>query len=237
MKKSLLALLLLAILLTVSTASAKKYTPDDKIGLFIDPELFQQCLYKTNLGSQITSYKTGQIGYAEVPTNRIYEQYDIKNSILLIDYLDLSMSKITSISLFFSRTFYRLRDDEVYDVLETVLKCTGLLYNESAEVMKTVRKTYYLNDSYYVFVFDDDRDYITVWIDDYYTQTREDPYSKMSKYNRSCDTNYVGACVPITSKDLECRDIGVRNFFVVGTDKHNFDADRNGVCCEPYSGN
>ncbi len=49
-----------------------------------------------------------------------------------------------------------------------------------------------------------------------------------------CDSNYVGACVPVTTRNLNCLDIGVRNFFVVGTDTHFFDGDKNGVCCEPY---
>ncbi len=35
---------------------------------------------------------------------------------------------------------------------------------------------------------------------------------------RACDANYAGACVPISSTDLDCADVGVRGFQVVGTD-------------------
>ena len=57
----------------------------------------------------------------------------------------------------------------------------------------------------------------------------------MKYYYNNCDSNYVGACIPIVSYDLDCSDIGVRNFFVVGNDLHYFDSDGNGVCCEPYT--
>jgi len=48
----------------------------------------------------------------------------------------------------------------------------------------------------------------------------------------NCDPNYSG-CVPNVSYDLDCKDIGFR-VQVLGTDKHRFDADRDGYGCESY---
>jgi micrococcal nuclease len=48
-----------------------------------------------------------------------------------------------------------------------------------------------------------------------------------------CDPNYAGACVPVSSSDLDCADVGVRNFQVVGNDPHNFDGDHDSTACEP----
>jgi len=47
-----------------------------------------------------------------------------------------------------------------------------------------------------------------------------------------CDPNYT-PCVPISSADLDCGDIGfmVR---VIGTDRHRFDANHDGYGCESY---
>jgi micrococcal nuclease len=46
-----------------------------------------------------------------------------------------------------------------------------------------------------------------------------------------CDPNYAGACVPLSSSDLDCRDIPgtVR---VVGSDRHRLDGDHDGWACE-----
>ncbi|MET0627576.1 MAG: thermonuclease family protein [Acidimicrobiia bacterium] len=48
----------------------------------------------------------------------------------------------------------------------------------------------------------------------------------------ACDPNYAGACVPVSSSDLDCADVGVRNFQVVGDDPHDFDGDHNRTACE-----
>jgi endonuclease YncB( thermonuclease family) len=48
----------------------------------------------------------------------------------------------------------------------------------------------------------------------------------------ACDANYAGACVPVSSVDLDCADVGARNFQVVGTDVHRFDGDHDGIACE-----
>ncbi len=50
--------------------------------------------------------------------------------------------------------------------------------------------------------------------------------------NPSCDSNYSGACVPIYPPDVNCPQIGVNNFLVVGVDVHDLDRDGNGIACE-----
>lgn len=47
-----------------------------------------------------------------------------------------------------------------------------------------------------------------------------------------CDPNYSGACIPNVNYDLNCPDVGVKDFYVVGYDKHGFDRDRDGLACE-----
>ena len=46
-----------------------------------------------------------------------------------------------------------------------------------------------------------------------------------------CDSNYEGACVPISDDDLDCADID-GPVYVVGDDPHGFDGDGDGVGCE-----
>ena len=48
----------------------------------------------------------------------------------------------------------------------------------------------------------------------------------------SCDPSYPTVCIPPPPPDLDCGDIPYRNFPVVGTDPHGFDADGDGVGCE-----
>jgi len=47
-----------------------------------------------------------------------------------------------------------------------------------------------------------------------------------------CDPNYSGACVPISSTDLDCGDIAAHGFRVVGTDIHRLDGNHDGIACE-----
>ena len=53
---------------------------------------------------------------------------------------------------------------------------------------------------------------------------------------RVCDENYSGACVPVSTRDLECWDIAYRQVNVIGKDVHNFDGDGNGLGCEVWEG-
>jgi hypothetical protein len=50
----------------------------------------------------------------------------------------------------------------------------------------------------------------------------------------SCNPNYSGYCVPNVSYDIDCADIGHHTVRVVGTDEYGFDADGDGIGCEPY---
>jgi micrococcal nuclease len=47
----------------------------------------------------------------------------------------------------------------------------------------------------------------------------------------NCDTNYSGACVPLSSSDLDCADIPA-TVRVVGRDPHRLDGDGDGWACE-----
>jgi len=48
----------------------------------------------------------------------------------------------------------------------------------------------------------------------------------------NCDPSYPGVCIAPPPPDLDCADIAYRNFRVVGTDPHRFDADDDGIGCE-----
>ncbi len=47
----------------------------------------------------------------------------------------------------------------------------------------------------------------------------------------NCDPNYVGACIPLNSPDLDCADFP-SSIKVVGSDKHRLDRDGDGIACE-----
>jgi micrococcal nuclease len=47
-----------------------------------------------------------------------------------------------------------------------------------------------------------------------------------------CDSNYADACVPESSTDLDCGEVGARRFRVIGNDPHGFDGDGDGIACE-----
>lgn len=49
-----------------------------------------------------------------------------------------------------------------------------------------------------------------------------------------CDPNYRGACVPVSTTDLDCPEIGAR-VQVVGSDPHRLDGDGDGWGCETYA--
>lgn len=48
----------------------------------------------------------------------------------------------------------------------------------------------------------------------------------------SCDPNYSGACIPVVSYDLNCPEVGAKDFYSVGSDPHGFDRDGDGLACE-----
>ena len=47
-----------------------------------------------------------------------------------------------------------------------------------------------------------------------------------------CDPSYPGVCFPPPPPDLDCGDISLRRFRVVGADPHRFDVDGDGLGCE-----
>ena len=47
-----------------------------------------------------------------------------------------------------------------------------------------------------------------------------------------CHPSYVGVCIPLVTYDLDCRDVPVKRFQVVGVDPHGFDSDFDGIGCE-----
>ncbi len=51
-----------------------------------------------------------------------------------------------------------------------------------------------------------------------------------------CDPSYRGVCIPSGPPDLDCRDVPFSSFGVSGDDPHGFDADGDGIGCEPYRG-
>lgn len=49
---------------------------------------------------------------------------------------------------------------------------------------------------------------------------------------QNCDTSYPTVCIPSPPPDLDCGEIGYRNFEVLPPDPHRFDGDKNGIGCE-----
>ncbi len=47
-----------------------------------------------------------------------------------------------------------------------------------------------------------------------------------------CDPSYPGICIPPYPPDLNCGDLAVKRFQVVGADPHGFDKDNDGIGCE-----
>ena len=47
-----------------------------------------------------------------------------------------------------------------------------------------------------------------------------------------CDPSYPGVCIPRPPPDLDCGDISLRRFRVIGPDPHRFDVDGDGLGCE-----
>lgn len=50
-----------------------------------------------------------------------------------------------------------------------------------------------------------------------------------SSLGPGCDGSYPTICIPSSSADLDCADVGRQNFPVVGSDPYGFDGDYDGV--------
>jgi micrococcal nuclease len=49
-----------------------------------------------------------------------------------------------------------------------------------------------------------------------------------------CDPSYPDVRIAPPPPDLDCPDISFSSFHVIGSDPHHFDADHDGVGCEPF---
>lgn len=47
-----------------------------------------------------------------------------------------------------------------------------------------------------------------------------------------CDSSYPDVCIAPYPPDLDCEQIPYTNFRVIGSDKHGFDRDNDGIGCE-----
>jgi len=238
MKRFLLFLLIF--LFAVSNVSADRISPTNKLGLFIDVDAFISAVWQSRLDDYVTGLDYGEtnVGIVGIPDS-FYINLHLINKIEMYCFIN-DYGKISSISLNFPATKYSKSSNEVYTILGYVIKCSGLLYSEYDKAISTLRSNYeYINDSYGVSIIESGRYSteeidVTIYDSYWFSSWKETPYSRMKEYYDNCDTNYVGACVPVTNKNMDCKDIEVRNFFVIGQDNHYFDGDMNGVCCEPY---
>ena len=60
----------------------------------------------------------------------------------------------------------------------------------------------------------------------------QDDEEKKKKKVENCDPSYPDFCIESPPPDLDCNDISKKNFKVVGSDPHRFDADHDGIGCE-----
>lgn len=236
MKK--LIFLLMIVLFIVSGASANRIMPTNRIGLFIDPDSFIAAVWNSRLDSYVTGIDSGETSVGIF--HSYYLTFYLKNDVIMTCIIDDVYGKIGGISLSFPAPMYSKSSPEIYTILGLVLKCSGLLFSEYDDALTTARvKGRYVNDSYGISIieagrYDTEEIDVSIYDSYWFTNWEETPYSRIKKYYGQCDPNYVGACVPLTNGNLDCKHIGVRNFFVIGQDKHYFDGDGNGVCCEPY---
>jgi hypothetical protein len=63
--------------------------------------------------------------------------------------------------------------------------------------------------------------------------TRRPATTRTSPPARACDPSYPDFCIPPPPPDLDCPDLSRQGFTVVGADPHRFDADNDGLGCEP----
>lgn len=219
-------------------AVPSRIAPTKDIGLFIDSDLFANCLVDSEINNIIIHWEAGRTDFPEGSSfnNVNYETYYFDDGTQMICLLD-QYNKYSSIGFYFPSGINH-QSNYVQFVLREVLDCTGLPYGDTSKAIVSFRiDEEYVNDSYGITSYIDDRtNQLVVDIYSSYWFYQDNPYSRVEQYYGYCDGSYVGACVPNVSYDLDCSDIGVRNFFVIGRDAHNFDSDGNGVCCEPYPG-
>jgi micrococcal nuclease len=73
------------------------------------------------------------------------------------------------------------------------------------------------------------RNYPHLWSDGLCYNLPEPVYEESA---RSCDSSYPDFCIPPPPPDLDCDDIGAKDFTVYYPDPHGFDRDNDGIGCE-----
>lgn len=237
--KKLFLVLLFVPLLFFNTSAAEKIDPMDNIGIFVDPDIFDAALRDTPIFDQVTYSGIREYPYDSELIKYIID-YEVYEGEVTIRCWEDYRGKILGIKIYIA-PWYLLRDDcfEGYQIVGFVLLASGLFIGdgdlEAIEAMKNNEESF-LSPNYYIkrAIEDDD---LTFQISSYYDGDHRynNPYRRMMLYDDlDCDRNYLGACITVSSKDLDCSDVPFRNFYVTGTDVHGFDGDGNGVCCEPY---
>ena len=239
--KKLFVLIFLLLAIT-GTAAAQRIPPTRDIGLFVSPDLFWKALQHTPIYDYIYEHETD-------PYPKEYYNSDILKSIITykiegdaeIKCWINKYDKIYAIRIIFE-PWYFVRDDsfDERDIALYVLQSTGLFLTdddyEAIEAIKTL-DGWYLSRNFYIRKYTDGDELVVAIESIYYPDPNMDPYKMMEFFtDHPCDPNYIGACIPIVSYDIDCADFTAKNFFVVGKDKHRLDGDGNGVCCEPYPG-
>lgn len=214
MKKTLL-FFFIYLLFVIPGVSAQRIRPNQDIGIFVNPDLFSTGLHKMIIDSDAyilqEDKESTYLGYLLSNDIDIFcsiNQYGKIDSIIIGAPQDIDLKSY-------------------WNTICDVFLVTGLANSED-DFWNIINQLPNYEGEYFSLVgwFEDSNNtYITM-----ITKPLNRDFSKQY----GCDSNYVGACVPVTNKNLDCKDIGVKNFFVVGTDTHYFDGDKNGVCCEPY---
>lgn len=238
MKK--IIILFIAILFITPAAAADRIAPTKDIGLFIDPDLFWKGLQCTPIYNFI--YEQEMHPYPEkdyYSDNLKYvTEYKIEGDATIKCWIN-KYNKIYAIRIVFE-PWYFSRDDsfDERDVARYVVQSAGLLLTDddyaAIDAIETLGN-WYLSRNFYIEKYTDEDELIVAIEPIYYPDPSMDPYKLMEVFSdHACDPNYIGACIPIVNYDMDCSDFSAKNFFVVGQDKHRFDGDGNGVCCEPY---
>ena len=198
--------------------STTKLSPTADIGIFVDLDIFNEYLSLFLSGENIK--------ITDIDSTSEHIAYFLSNGVVIFNALN-DFGSIHTIIM----TAEEGGDFESYwDTVGWVYFATGLYssYDNYWEIFEKFGKNTNYESEYFNMLgwFEDStREFMTVIY----------PNSERNLgYRNGCDSNYVGACVPITDRNLNCSDIKVKNFFVVGSDKHYLDGNNNGVCCEPY---
>ena len=221
-------------------AAADRIRPTTDIGLFVDQVGFREGLYQTPLKDHIQGTDFRKYPFEDDLITHVLD-YQLEDHTMIRCWIN-RYNRIHAFRIMID-PIYLLQDYcfEDYELTEYVLKSAGLYVSEDDRAAGTAVRDHaadHLGRNFYLTRYVDE-DGIDLYIDIdtiYSAIPGRDPYNLMDEVfgDRSCDPNYIGACIPIVGYDLDCSDIPVRNFFVIGTDTHRFDGDQNGVCCEPY---